>query len=95
VQLQGAKSGLTPNSTVALIATTPTAAASAETSDDAPAAVATSTITQVQKDPIAVLKREIETLKQKIDRRNLKISKVSERYDLINLFLLNTFGRKI
>ncbi|CAB3379890.1 Hypothetical predicted protein [Cloeon dipterum] len=44
------------------------------------AAVTTTAHAEPQKDPVAVVKREIETLRQKIDRRNFKISKVAESY---------------
>lgn len=44
------------------------------------AAVTTTAAVEPQKDPVAVVKREIDTLRQKIDRRNFKISKVAETY---------------
>jgi regulator of G-protein signaling len=44
------------------------------------AAVTTTAVVEPQKDPVVVVKREINTLRQKIDRHNFKISKVAERF---------------
>lgn len=51
------------------------------------AAVTTTAAVEPQKDPVAVVKREIDTLRQKIDRRNFKISKVAETYDTMRRLL--------